>query len=626
MLQAVRKFSASPIGKAIFIVVLIAFAGGFWYVGDTGSIGGGGGTWAVRVGDKEIGAHELSFEYARELERIRRESNEPVSQEDARAAGLPQQVIARMVNRSLLDLAAQDLSLAAGPDQVRAAILATPSFQNAEGTFDRDVYRQSLTINGFTEARFEAEVRDEVKRRQLLSTLESGIVAPPVMAETYYRVAAERRRGDVIIVRPVDPATLAVPTDSELRAAYEENKERFLTPEYRTLTVLMISNADVAAEMTVSDEELAEAYEERSGEYTTEEKRVVRQIVVADEDTARRIHDRLTEGGEFAAVAQEEAGLSPEALALGSVTRQALFPNVAEVAFALTEGGIGEPVQTALGWTIVTIDEILAAERPPLTDLADQLRADVAREKAVEVVYDLSARLQDELAAGGSLDQAAGNLNLPLIRIDSVAADGTAPDGFSVDGVEPAILEVAFQTEEGQESLLTEVGDEGAFIVRVDRIQPPADRGFDAVRSEIEALVRRERVVTAAAETATTIEERLNGGADPKTIAAEYGLEVQTTGPFDRSGAGTDLPALVVEVLFKMNVGEAETLNYDGVQYVGHVREILSADPASDPSNVQQLGALLTTQLRREVSEQLIAEMRKRHPVTINQAVTEQIF
>ncbi len=625
MLEAVRNFTTSPIGKVVLVVVLLTFAGGLWYVGDP--MATGGGDWALKVGDQPIPADTVRIDYQRELEFMRQETGETITPEAARELGLHQRVINTLVTTSLLDLAARELGLIASDDLVRQTILNNPRFHGPDGTFDREVYGQTLALNGFTESRYEQAVRSEIVRRQLLSGLQSGAIAPPALTNLYYRVAAERRVIEYIPLEAEDPDSLPEPEEAALREVYEDRSALFSAPEYRTLTVVEIRVDDLAAEVAVSDAEVANAFEDRAGEFTTPEKRTVRQIVVQDEATAGRIHERLQQGADFASVAAEEAGLTPELLSLGTVERGEMVPEIGTAAFALEEGGISEPVETLFGWTIVTVDAIEPAEVRPLEDVAEQLQTDLAREKATEGVYDLAARLQDSLAAGSSLEDAAAALNLRLRQIPAVDGTGMDRSGKAIADLPPEIVRVAFQTAEGQESPLTDMGDTGSFIVRVDRINPRAPRPFAEVRDQAETLVRQQRAKTASREIADAIAEEIRAGAGFAAVAAKRGLTAEVSDPIDRNGNDTRLPRLIVEIFFDKPRGEVLVIPLGQNHVVGRVREVVSAPPeTANPATIAALRDTLTEQLRGELAEQLVAALRRRNPVQVNEAVLNEQF
>ena len=304
MLEAVRNFAMSPVGKVVFVVVLIAFGAGFWYVGGPT---GGAGVYAVRVGEVAIRPEALAEEYRRELDQLRR-AGQTIDAEQAEALGLPQAVTARVVGRTLLDAEAQRLGLTASDERLRAEIVTDPVFRGPGDTFDRDIYAELLRRAGFTERQYEERMRADLARNQYVGAVEAGVVVPQTMAESLYRLLAEKRAARLLTVAAEDVPPPETPDDAALRAWYEEHSDQFMAPETRTVTAVVLRPEAVAEQMQVTEAEIQAAYDTYLDRFTTQERRTLRQMILPDEAAAERAYERLQAGADFATVAAEVAG------------------------------------------------------------------------------------------------------------------------------------------------------------------------------------------------------------------------------------------------------------------------------------------------------------------------------
>ncbi len=624
MLDKIRSFSMSPVGKVVFIIVLIAFGAGFWYVGDTG---GGGGVYAVRVGDVGIRPETVHTEYRQEIERLRRRGVD-IDPDQARELGLPQSVLGRIIGRAVIDAEADRLGLTASDDRLRRRIVEDPVFRGADNTFDRQIYAEILRRIGMSERAYEEQMRADIARAQYLEAVQAGVVVPRAMAEALYRVVAEQRTAQVVAIRADSVAAPPPPDETTLRAWYDANPEDYTLPEMRTVSAVVLRVARLAETIPVSEAEIAAAYDHNIDRFTGTERRSIRQMIVADEATARRAHARLETGDDFAVVAAEEAGLPAEGLDLGAVRREALLPEVGAVAFDLAVGGISEPVQSLLGWHIVTVDAIAPGEIEPLSAVRDQVRAMVAEEKAAAEVVAIANALDDALGGGASLEAAAAALALPVERFGPFDEAGRGPDDSPLAGLPDAIVATAFRTERGAESLLTDLPDGGAFVLRVDAVATAALRPFEDVRDDVAAAVVAGQRLVAAEALAEELLQRRRGGADLAAVAAEQGRPVVVTEPFrrDGSGAGTALPPELVSALFAATPNTPAKVTTEDTVWLGEVARVIEADPQADPAGLTAISASLTETLGGEVLDQLVSGLQRRHPVTVNQNVIDQIF
>ena len=97
-------------------------------------------------------------------------------------------------------------------------------------------------------------------------------------------------------------------------------------------------------------------------------------------------------------------------------------------------------------------------------------------EIAADTLVSLANKFEDDLGSGSTLEEAARRLNLKVIKVDAIDRRGFDYAGKLVEaiGKNRDILQVAFTTEVGQDSILTDFGAASFFILRVDTVRPPS--------------------------------------------------------------------------------------------------------------------------------------------------------
>lgn len=623
MLQTLRSTAGSWVVKILFLLLILSF--GVWGIGDVTS--GWTSRNAVEVGDVAIPPEQLSTEFRREVNRLRQVFGPQFTDAQAIQLGLVDQTVRQVVQRALLTQAAADIGLRVGDEAVVEQVRNVPAFQNQFGQFDPDVMRYVLRQNGFTEQSFVDQIRGDVARSQLVGAVGSGATAPEALASALFLYRGERRIADVINVPASALPEPAAPDDAALTAYHEQNSTRYTAPEFRTLMVATLSAEDLTDGISVSDEELQEAYEARSYEFITPEKRDLVQVVAADEETARRIIE-ATAGGQTLEDAAAAAGL--ETVELPETTREGLTEELVEPVFAAEVGAIGGPVESPFGWHVFTVRSVAPGGEQTLEQVREQLTADVRREKAIDQLFEVANTMDDRLASGATLPEAAEAVGANVVRLQGVDAQGRTKDGVQAEGPAnlPQVLERAFTLQSGETSNLVESGESSYFAIQVENVEPPALRPLGEVRDQVIADWKAERRNEAAAAKAEELATRLREGADPADLAAELpGATYVRTEPLTREGqlTGPIAPALR-EKLFELGTGEVAAVPTAEGQSVARLVEIVPADPVLGAAQVAQLRTAAKDAIADDIITQYLTGLRGRYDVQENRAVIDSLF
>jgi peptidyl-prolyl cis-trans isomerase D len=626
MLDRLRKGAGSWIARGLMFLLVISFAA--WGIGDYLTVRTD--TTVATVGDVKISADAFSREFRRELQVLQQRFGASLDAEQARRLGLPDAALGQMVDRALFDLAAAGLGLRVPDSVVREAITRNPAFHDSFGKFDRQRFQYVLANEGLSEAGFVAATRRDLVREQLAASLTAGATAAPgAVADALYRYRQERRAAEYFVVASASIAGFGAPTEAELEAFHKDNAGRFSSPELRTVAWLVMRPEDLLAEMAVSDDEIKDEYEARRGQYSTPERREVEQAVYPTEAAARAAFDMLKDGADFAAVAEKTRKLKPADLKLGKVTREQLPAAIAVPVFALPVGQVSEPLQSPLGWHLARVVAIEPATTRTLAEAKDELKRQIGLRKAADALIKVRDQLDDRLAGGASLDEAAQALNFKVQRA-TLDARGAGTDGKPVPDLPPLpqFLSLVFEAPEGGDP---EIGDgtDGAYVaLRVEKIAPSALRPLAEVRDEVIAGWQAEQRRMAAERKAGELAEALKGGGDIQRLAQDAGGAVEASPLLTRGGLGGEskLSPPVLARLFQAAKGEVVTgpaAAGDGF-VVARLARIEGADPAADAAQVERIRRGLANGIADDLLAQYRAGLERRFGVNINRAAMEQ--
>ena len=623
LLEGMKK----GVGKIIMIVlaVLLIISFAVWGIGDmTGAISNPDSVASV-AGNK-ISQREFQEQFRREMNQIRARIGD-VDIEQARNFGIVQSTLNGLISRRLIAEQADDLGLAIGDEQIAARIRNEAAFRNELGQFDRARYQQVLANNGLSEAAYVASLRNDIRQGLLALAINGGVSAPTALADTIYRYRNERRVADVVKIPRPEIEAAPEPTDTQLTDYLNENSDIFMAPEYRRLTVLYLNPEEVARELSPPADRVREEYEYRLPSLAVPERRRLEQILIRDEAEAKKAYDSLSEGRSFESVSEETTGRKGDDLKIGLVARTDMLPDLGEAAFALEQSKFTQPIQTPLGWHIIRVAEIQPGHKPAFAEVEKEIAADLAKELALDDLVKRANRVEDALAGGATIEEAAADAGAQLRKIGPIDAAKKLQNGTVVAGLpdDQAFVELAFTTEKGLTSRLTETSGGGYFMVRVDDVVAPAKRSLDRIRELVTQQWKLQQLDEIARTKAEQVRDAAATGKPLLTIADEMRLVAEKAKPVSRFATAADnaVPQALVPDLFKAKEGDVVMGQTPDGYAVARLTRIESATAPSSNADFEGLKDTLSAAIATDLLQGYTQALRDEYSVSINSAGLE---
>jgi peptidyl-prolyl cis-trans isomerase D len=625
MLQAIRSRAGSLVVKGLFGLLILTF--GIWGIGDifrnrpTDTV-------IVTIGDQSIRAEDLQAAVRRELERLSARFGGAIDIQQAKKLGIIDDVLDELIDRSLLDQEAARLRLEVSDEVIRNAITDNPKFRTPDGQFDRALFNAVLAENHLTEDQFVTLMRRDIPRGDLRQAVVLGAVAPQSIVDLLYRYRNEKRVADIVALLIADAGDVGQPSDAELTAFYDAHQDLFRAPEYREFTLASLSPSDIAQGIEIPEATLKEQFDERQDEFQQPEQRQVEQILAPSEDKVKEAEAALVAGKDWKEVATQIAGQNPETIELGLMKREELPRVLADVAFELPLNKPSEPMKTPLGWHILRVVKIEPAVTQTFEQAKPKLEAELTHDEAVDRIYKVANRVDDALAGGMSIEDAAAKFELKKTEIAAADVSGHDPESKPVALPLPAngVLKLAFATDEGQTSRVTESPDGAIFMVRVSKVMPPAIKPLAQVKEQAVAAWQAEKRREKVANTATELAAAVKPDARLAAVAAEKGLKVTTALPLRRRPGRDDTtsPALVAK-LFAAKTGEVVTAADAAGSYVAQLDEVQTPEAPSG-SATAEVSRDLDQGMRTDLAVEFTQALRARFPVEIRREAFDRLF
>jgi len=627
MLEGMRRASKSWLGKTVvtilFGILILSFA--IWGIGDI--FRGIGVSNVAKVGDVEISTETYRAAYQTQLQNLQRETRRAITSDQARAVGVDRAVLSRLISDAALDQRAKSMGLAMAERDIAQAIVNDPTFHGATGQFDRQRFNDALREAGYpSEQRFVQEQRQTYVRRELALSIAGEAQAPRALLEAVHQYDAETRSVEFFVLpaSKIDP--VGAPTEDALKDYYETNKASFRAPEYRRVTILAVSPATLADPARISDADARALYEQSKARYSQPERRDVQQIVYPTEAEARAALEKAKAGAAFEALAAER-GLSDKDVSLGFITwGEFANPAVAQAAFALKEGEIGEPLQTAFGHALLRVRKIAPQSTKPFEEVASDAKREIAERRARDEAMKARDRIEDQRTSGKTLAEAASALNLQARAIDALDQLGQDRDGAPVaDLPERAdLLRAIFASDIGVDNDVLNTRDNGYVWFEIAAIDPARDRTLAEVRDRVVKAWTEEETDRALQRKAAEFIKRIEAGESVEAVAKVAGLEAQLAPDVKRSGSQS-LPPSAVARAFSIGVGAVASAANGPERVVFKVLDSATPPFDGDSPFITAIAPRLRDAITEDILQQFIARTQEDIGVRINEAAVRMV-
>jgi len=609
---------------AVVGFLVLAFA--IWGIGDI--FRGFGRSTFAKIGGTEIGIEQFRVLYNDRLQQVSRQLRRVITPAQARELGIEPQIVSQIIAETALDEKAREMRLNLSNDEVARQIMSDPGFRGPSGQFDRQIFEQAIRNAGYNEARFTAEQRRLSLRRELSLSIGGDAPAPKTSAQALDRYENEQRTVEYVLLGPAQAGDIPAPTPEVLAKYFDERKALFRAPEYRKVVLLTVTPAEVAGTVEVSDADAQRYYDEHRSRFGTPERRHIEQLVFPNADEAKAAAEKLAQGTSFDALAQER-GFKPSDIDLGTVAKSDLIDSaIADAAFSTPEGGVSAPVAGRFGSVLLQVIKIEPENMRPFDAVVNEIRHDLAVERAKPVIQNLHDKVEDERANGLSLEEVGKKLKLNVSTIE-VDRSGRDQSGTQVEGL-PAGVDVvasAFATDVGVDNEPLQTTGGGDVWYDVIATTPSRERRLDEVKDQVEQRWRDDQVSDRLTAKANEMVDRLKVGTPFADVAAPLGLKVETKADLKRGRAADPLSTKAVETAFRINKDEAAAA--DGATPTQ--RDVIKVTDVNVPTfdagspAAQRYSETIRRSLGEELFLQYITRVENDLGTTINQDALNRI-
>ena len=546
MLQSFRTHKRLMMGIAmIFIVPSFVVTGIYSYNRMTADEA------LAEVGGEAITAVDFDNAKRQYLDKLRRQLGTNFNPNMLDGQQARADILAGLISERALGIEmAKDYVMVSEADAINL-VKSAPNFQR-DGKFSREMYEQFLHAVGKSDQLFVMELRRDMARDLLLGGAANTSIVPTALAQRVHEMMSEERVVRMATITPDEFKKLVTVTDDEALAYYDANKAAFVVPESVDIEYVTLSPANFM-DVKPNEDEVKGFYEQNLQRFTTPEERRASHILVADKEAADKLYAELqAKPALFAQRAKElskDPGSAKQGGDLGFFGKGMMVPEFETAVFTGKKGDLVAPVKTNFGYHIIRIDDVKASQVKPLEAVRGEIEALYAQQASMQAFAAEAENFSNMVyEQSDSLEPVMTKFNLKPQTMKNVTRN------FKDQTINGNVVEALYSFDVLSDKRNTnsiEVAHNTLLSARVTAHHPETTKTFEAVKAEIVERLTNEKAAKSAETEGAKIVAKLQAG-DKQNLKfgeavslsrqnpGEYGYDVVTAA---MKPEGTKLPA-----------------------------------------------------------------------------------
>ena len=499
MFSAVEKYN----GPAKIMLGLIALT----FIGfGASTVAAPGSDYIVKVGDEKISTQNV--------------------QAAVREEGLKsnQDALTVLTDRAYLYEGARAMGINVSLEQLKQVIMDDKGFQDENGRFNEQKFRNFLAQSGLTEDQLIENLRRQFELQNVANLAANGNIVSSQQLERIAKLMQAEREIRTAVVDPRNFAAGIKVDDAALKAYYDKDKSKYLIPKAVKFEYIELSAKTLADRQIVSEEEVKKAFAEQQS--SAQPKQEVSHIMFAlaqggdkakiKAEAEKVLAEAKAAPDNFAALAQkysQDTATAQAGGALGVVDKSSALPEEFKAAIAKLNKGDIALVESTAGFHVVRITNTQGQQS--FDEAKASLEAELKQKKAQQALAQMRQTLsQTTFDFPDSLKAAAEKTGLPIQSHN---------EWLSRQNIPAEWLEVLFSDEvfkKKHNSDVITVGDT-SWVLRATETREESTPAFEQVKEQVRTAYVNSESAKAAMEQAKKLLAELQKGGKPELAWSE---------------------------------------------------------------------------------------------------------
>ena len=504
MFSAVEKYN----GPAKIMLGLIALT----FIGfGASTVAAPGSDYIVKVGDEKISTQNV--------------------QAAVREEGLKsnQDALTVLTDRAYLYEGARAMGINVSLEQLKQVIMDDKGFQDENGRFNEQKFRNFLAQSGLTEDQLIENLRRQFELQNVANLAANGNIVSSQQLERIAKLMQAEREIRTAVVDPRNFAAGIKVDDAALKAYYDKDKSKYLIPKAVKFEYIELSAKTLADRQTVSEEEVKKAFAGQQS--SAQPKQEVSHIMFAltqggdkakiKAEAEKVLAEAKASPDNFAALAQkysQDTATAQSGGALGVVDKSSALPEEFKAAIAKLNKGDIALVESTAGFHIVRITNTQGQQS--FDEAKASLEAELKQKKAQQALAQMRQTLsQTTFDFPDSLKAAAEKTGLPIQSHNEwLSRQNAVQQNIPAEWLEVLFSDEVFKKKHNSDVIT--VGDT-SWVLRATETREESTPAFEQVKEQVRTAYVNSESAKAAMEQAKKLLAELQKGGKPELAWSE---------------------------------------------------------------------------------------------------------
>ena len=504
MFSAVEKYN----GPAKIMLGLIALT----FIGfGASTVAAPGSDYIVKVGDEKISTQNVQAA-------VREEGLE--SNQDA---------LTVLTDRAYLYEGARAMGINVSLEQLKQVIMDDKGFQDENGRFNEQKFRNFLAQSGMTEDQLIEKLRHQFELQNVANLAANGNIVSSQQLERIAKLMQAEREIRTAVVDPRNFAAGVKVDDAALKAYYDKDKSKYIIPKAVKFEYIELSAKTLADRQTVSEEELKKAFAEQQS--SAQPKQEVSHIMFAlaqggdkakiKAEAEKVLAEAKASPDNFAALAKkysQDTATAQAGGALGVVDKSSALPEEFKAAIAKLNKGDIALVESTAGFHVVRITNTQGQQT--FDQAKASLEAELKQKKAQQALAQMRQTLsQTTFDFPDSLKAAAEKTGLPIQSHNEwLSRQNAVQQNIPAEWLEVLFSDEVFKKKHNSDVIT--VGDT-SWVLRATETREESTPAFEQVKEQVRTAYVNSESAKAAMEQAKKLLAELQKGGKPELAWSE---------------------------------------------------------------------------------------------------------